>query len=328
MTPTKRTTPARRRGFTLVELMVGVLILGVLLALLIVGVRAAISSTRGAVDKVAVASVRTGVDRFKQEFGFLPPLVRDRDVRVAAGERRVTGLPGGENAINVYSSGAAADRDALRARALGADEPDPRYSDSTLAFYLVGALDRAVNTSVSTPIDGIKGAGMLRPNADGTFDLPPSLKRSGPASNTRTGQRWEPFVVVGTRGMTLATSSTDPDDVRLVDRNNVAFRYYRWLPGRGTGSNPDLVENESDLNVPKLLTLTPGVAGPGLQGGSYAVVGAGPDQLFGDEWRLPTDDPRYQSVADMARRLGLDPSADRSLVEAAAARDNAVEVGR
>lgn len=321
-------TPARARGFTLVELLVGVLILGVLLALLIVGVRAAISTTRGVADRAAVATVRAGIDRFKQEFGFLPPLVRDRDTRVSEDQRRVLTQSAGERVINVYSTALAADRDALRARGLAPTDADPRFSEATLAYYIVGALDEPVVNGAQTPIDGVKGPGMLKPNADGTFDVPASLKTSGRPSNTRTGQRWDPLVAVGTRGVSVSFSSTDARDVRLVDRNNIALRYYRWLPGRGTGSNPDLVETDADLNIPALLTLTPGVSGPALQGASYAVVSAGPDQLFGDEHRFPANDPRRISLQDMARRLGLDAAASRETVESAAARDNAVEVGR
>lgn len=315
-----------RGAFTLVELLVSVLVLGVLLGLLVVGIRYATSAARGSVDAANVASLKMGVDRFKDEFGFLPPLVRDMDDQAPASGRRVV-RRGPEYAMSVYDTSSASDRDRLRARGITPGVLDYRFSENTLAYYILGVLERKVVDGVEAPIDGVPGPGMLRPNTDGTFMVPAWMKTAGPPSTTRQGQRWEAFVSAGKRGMGVEVSSTDPDDVRIVDRNGKAYRYYRWLRGRGTGPNPDLVQDPSDLNIPILLTLVPGL-GARLNDAEYAILSAGPDGLFGNEHQLPATHPDHLPLTEMARRLGLPSDAPEGRVVETAARDNRAEVGR
>lgn len=315
-----------RGAFTLVEMLVAVLVLGILVGLLIVGIRYASATARGAVDTANLSSLKMGVDRFKQEFGFLPPLVRDMDELTPVNDRRVVRV-GQENAVSVYDFSLAADRDKLRARGITGADLDPRFSENSLAYYVIGVLDRKVATGVEAPIDGVPGPGMLKPNADGTFMLPAWMKSAGTPTSTRQGQRWEAFVAAGKRGMNIEVSSTDPDDVRLVDRNGKAYRYYRWLRGRGTPPNPDLVQNATDLNIPLILSVVPGL-GQRLNDAEYALVGAGPNGLFGNEHQLPLTHPDRLPLAEMASKLGLPADAPEGRVVEAAARDNPVEVGR
>jgi len=317
---------AARRAFTLVELLVAILVLGILVGLLIVGIRYATSTARGAVDTANVSGLKMGVDRFKQEFGFLPPLVRDMDDQVPVTSRRVVRV-GQENAVAVYDLALPADRDKLRARGITGAQLDRRFSESTIAFYLVGVLDRAVVAGVEAPIDGVPGPGLLKPNADGTFLLPAWMKTAGAPTSTRKGQRWEPLVAAGKRGMSIEVSSADPDDVRLVDRNGKAYRYYRWLRGRGTPPNPDLVADATDLNIPLILGVVPGL-GMRLNDAEYAIVGAGPNGLFGNEHQLPIDHSDFLPLPEMAAKLGLAPDTPEGRVVEAAARDNPAEVGR
>jgi prepilin-type N-terminal cleavage/methylation domain-containing protein len=315
-----------RGGFTLAELLVAVLVLGVLMGLLVVGIRYATSAARGSVDAANVAGLRMGVDRFRDEFGFLPPLVRDMDDQTAASNRRVVRV-GQEYAMSVYDLARPADRDRLRARGIVPAQFDYRFSENTLAYYLLGVLERKIADGVEAPIDGVVGPGMLRPNTDGTFMVPAWMKTTAPPATTRQGQRWEAFVAAGKRGMSVEVASADPDDVRIVDRNGKAYRYYRWLRGRGTPPNPDLVQEPGDLNIPILLTLIPGL-GPRLNDAEYAVVAAGPDGLFGNEHQLPVSHPDHLPLMEMARKLGLPSDAPEGRVVETAARDNRAEVGR
>ena len=121
-----------------------------LLGIAVFGVYTLNRAAKGTVDLTMVNQVGTGVDKFEEAVGFLPPLVKDR---------LATGLPrplsqltyprtGTRNAILVYEPDIQTDIDALNLLPtnLGTISTNPfedeyRYSESSLAFFLVGALD-------------------------------------------------------------------------------------------------------------------------------------------------------------------------------------------
>ena len=71
---------ASRGGFTLIELLVVFVIVLVLLTLVLSGLNRATQAGRRTATQQSVSSLAKAVDQFKQDFGFLPPLVHDGNV--------------------------------------------------------------------------------------------------------------------------------------------------------------------------------------------------------------------------------------------------------
>jgi len=70
---TRRTETRRRTGFTLVELMIVVVIIGILVGLLLPVIIAAIRKTRDAQISGEIQTIATGLAKFKQDYGEYPP---------------------------------------------------------------------------------------------------------------------------------------------------------------------------------------------------------------------------------------------------------------
>ena len=113
-----------------------------------------------------------------------------------------------------------------------------------------------------------------------------------------------------------------------MDNNNVAFRYYRWLPGREqpAGSGNFIVETLADLNIPVMVARDPAAfpqlvdrperditKNAQLRDATFAIVSAGANKVFGDE-----------SVDVLQAALG---SGTETELRREAESDNAVEVG-
>lgn len=276
----------RRAAFTMVELMVSILIIFMLMGLILVGIRKMAAAGRKAVDRTTISSLDVGVKSFEQEFGFVPPLVKDI----------VGPLNGGSpNLPVVYQLTDAGDRDDLRT-AEPFPDPDPRYSIYSLSYYLLGILNEDV--------DGIEGPGFVEPLRNGLFKI-----ASGPASN-RTGRRFEPFFNAGSYKGAVQLVAPEEGRIELRDRSGTPFRYYRWIRGDVSGNITTL----ADLNIPWL------VGDPAedesIRSAEYAVVGAGPNGVFGDE-----------DLEVLERKLNMRGEQPDKLARAAAA-DNVVGVGR
>src|SRR5262245_21511649 len=95
-------------GFTLIEIMFALLIVGILLSLLIGGVRKVSAIAKGATDRQAAQNVSMGVSKFIEDFGFIPPLVKPAGIRMAPPyevELPANLLPagaGGRNVLSIY----------------------------------------------------------------------------------------------------------------------------------------------------------------------------------------------------------------------------------
>tara|TARA_E500000318_G_scaffold86482_5_gene83047 strand:+ start:101937 stop:103073 length:1137 start_codon:yes stop_codon:yes gene_type:complete len=280
-----------RRGFTLMELLVVIVITLVLLTLVLSGLNRATKAGRRAATQESVSSLAKAVDQFKQEFGFLPPLIHD-GMPISAGESDFrpfdylsgSSLPDGPTflvddgpyeyqTLTVWNEGV--DAEFFRGRNNGgpfdagwSEERawnDRRYSKYALAYYLTGVLDKAV--------DGVRGPGMTRPIVDGSF-----LGVGYPVGSVR--EKYEPLMDTERRGARIVNGYVEPkevvehntsgsigdaDSVRdmyedyqreqlfaFVDGFGNAFRYYRWEPGRLVGLQL-VIESELDLNIPPVL---------------------------------------------------------------------------
>ena len=280
-----------RRGFTLMELLVVIVITLVLLTLVLSGLNRATKAGRRAATQESVSSLAKAVDQFKQEFGFLPPLIHD-GMPISAGESDFrpfdylsgSSLPDGPTflvddgpyeyqTLTVWNEGV--DAEFFRGRNNGgpfdagwSEERawnDRRYSKYALAYYLTGVLDKAV--------DGVRGPGMTRPIVDGSF-----LGVGYPVGSVR--EKYEPLMDTERRGARIVNGYVEPkevvehntsgsigdaDSVRdmyedyqreqlfaFVDGFGNAIRYYRWEPGRLVGLQL-VIESELDLNIPPVL---------------------------------------------------------------------------
>src|SRR5262249_43371540 len=70
----------RARGFTVIELSIVLIIIAILSAIALVAIRGTVLTSRTAAEKQVCIALRQGVEQFKQQFNFLPPLIDDFDV--------------------------------------------------------------------------------------------------------------------------------------------------------------------------------------------------------------------------------------------------------
>lgn len=294
-------------GFTVIELMFSLAVVFLIMGIILGALRFATRGARSAADQTTVNSLKLAVDQFKKEFGFFPALVKDLNSPAP--------LAGTSPKVPVcYSSATPADLAYLRGDLLTPTTADLRFSIYAPAYYLMGALGAVV--------DGKDGPGFTTPSSDGSF--------------SRKGRTFDPFFDSSRNAQALYFADDVQGRVELRDSTNTAFRYYRWLPDDATvnpmnQADPDRVKKF--LNVPDI------VGDPNLKeelrSATWAIVGAGRDGLFGDEWKLqppgaPATHPQYVDINTMAARLsitGLTSPALEAAVEKKAAADNIVVVG-
>lgn len=340
--------PRVRGGFTLVEILVSVAVILLLLGLILGVVRLASRTARNVQQQVTVTGLRDAVSQFKADFGFAPPLVREKfNLNPSAVPGDSGGLynpspstevePGtGRNRIAVYRpQTAAADAAYLRGDALAppADNPffDPRFSERSLAYYLGGLCDVTLNatTNIDVRVDGVAGAGLFPPRADGSFSIPAKLLLPAAQRRNLSGRIVRPFVEVG-RGdpRTFFGESQPQEFVELRTRTNVAYRYYFWLPAAVASGNT-LQNQLADLRVPRLVGEDPATAPAqvpasrdlntniNLRSARWAIVGPGRDGVFGDE-----------PLSYLLEKGGYSLVASELIMRYEAAKDNVVEVGQ
>lgn len=293
----RRTTTAMARAFTLIELLIAIFVIAVLMGLLLVGFSHAIKLAKRTAAGQDVTSVDMAVQQFKNDFGFLPPLVKDGfpGTPDTSGPLRSVG---NRTIPNVYTAGDQQDLRYLRGES---GDPEYRFSVYSPAYYLMGGLGKEV--------DGVEGPGAKTPSRDGTFN-PLATETYEPLFDPRTGS--------------LEIVDASEGRIELRDPNGVAYRYYRWA--RGT-MNP----NDSDkgvLNLPSLVES--GMSVSELGSAEYAIVAAGPDGFFGQIGVMhypgqPADAVESAALieAELGERFGSDAEAER-----AARADNIVRAGR
>lgn len=242
----RRCRGQRHRGFTLVEALVTFAIVIVLAGLIFVAVGPAIRTARQSAQTQVIRSLKVGVDQFKQQFGFLPPLVDDADpfLVLSATQRRLKIM--GENQADPIA--------ALRYLRYEINPQQPRYSERTLPFYLVGNLGK--------DLGGVDGPGYNTPEQDGSFSkLPP---------------RHEPLFETQDAGSAGSSSVA-----AIRDRWDTPIRFYRWQPvrfakGTAQAGQPDLM----NTYVPRAVGYW--LSNPSLRSAGFAIVSLGADRRTDD----------------------------------------------
>lgn len=356
---TRMTVANRSAGFTLIEMILSIGVIAVLIFLLLGGIKLVNKSAVATQQRMTIQSMKQAVSQFKQEFGFLPPLVKDHS---PVQPTSVVQSPSGAWIIAVYATtGGSPARDAdlalLRGQGVNPTPQAPfgllgdtggavlpgseyRFSERTIAYYLAGQLEMPRRQGIQgVPIDGHPGPGMFPPMADGSFKIPVELANWNGAGVMPSGGRGKVFQSMLNIGVDptlfrgsnvfIPADATDPDDakVEVRDRRNATYRYYRW-------EHNAVVNTLADLNVPRIIGEDPTDAiGSGaiipperdlklnaqLRSAKYAIVGPGKDGLFGDE---PASQIAYGTGIQATASAALETKARRE-----AAKDNIVEVG-
>lgn len=325
---------ATRRGMTMVEILFAVLIIFLVMGLLIGAVRMVTRSARDTAHQAAGLALKQAVDHFQQEFGFIPPLVRDwGNNPPALGEPIRQDGPQGQWRPRIYTVGDHATflRTVPARRFV---DPDSRFSVHTIPYYLIGVLNQPRGggdpRDREVAIDGVSGPGFRTPRRDGSFEA--------------AGRTFDPFFAIGSGSTTLYTAGDQPGRIELRDANGVPFRYYRWEPERGDIASARRVREHTNLPLVVARYVPgddpwpdqPGEAAeqpaPRIMAARYAIVGAGPDGLVGDEFMFPAGHPLHVSLEEMEARLRIRPEGSRELRAAVVMRtameDNIVEVGQ
>jgi prepilin-type N-terminal cleavage/methylation domain-containing protein len=254
-TPAVRPPPSRvpRRaagGFTLVELLIVIAIIGLLATLAFVVLSRSLRDARTAVERQTIISLRNGVESFKQDFGFYPPLVDDTDpFDEATNNPRVrseaflnsTQLPNG-----------------------------PRHSAFSIPYYLFGMLPVAA--------DGVDGPGFTEPLRDGTFsrrgrEYPSRMDISSDGSRLKRHPRDTSQMMYVDRWGKAATTTAGWPAVN-------AIRYYRWKPAFDSTGQVEQFLTPRAVGDPNLDV--------SLRDAQYAIVSVGPDGVTDEQKPVPT----------------------------------------
>lgn len=227
--PGQTATSRSEKAFTLIELLVVIAVVVLLASILLAGLARAVGTGRSTAAQRSIDALVLGVDQFKAEFGFLPPLVHDGEA-ISAGDpsfRAGVAIAGRFERLDgpvvtnppAYPRGAEYEQlvvwseiDAQRyfgfirrRTGVGQDAVEPpsggvwdiasawedrRYSKFALPYYLYGVGGRL--------LDGVPGPGMSRPLAGGLFEG--ALLRSVGGSR----DRYDPVVDADRRSLSLS----------------------------------------------------------------------------------------------------------------------------
>jgi prepilin-type N-terminal cleavage/methylation domain-containing protein len=246
---TTRESAATRAGFTLIELLVVLAVILIIVGLLLAGLARSVGNARASVGERAVGALVAGVDQFKAEFGFLPPLVHDGELMASGGY--IPDLPfsqtlvsagsqpdwpivefrpaGGTRPINqlaVWSEGGnrilptdfSFFNNFIRRRSgSGSDSVRPPSGatwDAATAWedrrYSKFTLPYYLTGIGSRKVDGVEGPGMSRPLLSGLFEG--VIFQTMPQGVGATRDRYEPVIDASRQSLRLITGYQHRDD--------------------------------------------------------------------------------------------------------------------
>lgn len=313
----RRTTAQSRPGFTLIELLVVVGIIAVLLSIgLVAGASALSTARRGATERF-LGAVSTGIEQFKADHGYYPPLLNK-----VRGATPVDAPLVSEAQPNAFAPQAGSGPAGPVAEA--------RYfSLYSLAAYLVGVGD--INgdgiTNYNNPApapgapanpnldDGVDGPGLRSPGPDRSWGGATRRAQGLPSQATdppippQTGRVFGPYIdVANSKNLRRQRAATDfatedpalrpqaaPGDLELyivADRWETPIRYYRYWPTRQDMTQPSSPASLRQAPV-ELLSVegvdefrgnagATGAADSRLYSAPYALLSAGEDALYGE----------------------------------------------
>lgn len=214
---------SRQRGFTLIELLLVIAIIALLVGLLLVGLNKVRAKAEFASTEQLMTSIDMGLNSFKTDHGFFPPLFDDRISAPHNGE------------LIPYPNDDAEDLD--------------YYSTLSLAPYLLGMGDLNGDGQLDQYDDGEAGLGMRNPTADQSW----GFAYRSPNGNGRkaywkskeqrvngkpmiTGQIFGPYVEIDAeQQVEYATNRAgvefkEPPLYAIHDYWGRPIRYYRFWP--------------------------------------------------------------------------------------------------
>ncbi len=300
MTRRRERSTRARPGFTLVEVLVVISVIAVLISILGVAFSGALSSSRNVATQSLLRSVQIGIEQFKTDFGYLPPLV-----------------DGSKHTLDSIDDPMDKREELINHR---------YQSIYSLTVYLLGVGELAPYDASLGPNDdpdrhdGVQGPGIRDPGPDRSWGGARERDNHRPP---RTGRTFGPYIDIGDgegvlrrvtqadlnvpAGAMLPDFFADGDEdgsgadgvgdlFVITDRWNRPIRYYKDWPTRQ--DNNGVIEPSLDLipiELRNVQSLRQHLATPragviraetqldqNLLRAPYALLSAGPDADFGD----------------------------------------------
>ncbi len=278
---TTRRSAGTRKGFTLIELLVVITIIALLIGMTFAATRGALRAGGVSSTKFTMRSIATGIEQFKADFGYYPPLVRDdgRDV----GMQRELLMASNDPAAVLL---------------------EYRYMSLTsLPIYLVGQgrLEKSILADgglLPDRHDGVAGPGFRDPGPDRSWGGAHDRSEQNPI---KSGRIYGPYIDAGSGdvmrpirytdfGSEPARAIGDPDSPDAMDQDLFVFvdawdnpiRYYRSFWSKRNDQGAVSIEK-----TPIELINVEAVGGgfkpeldEVLNTSEYFLLSAGPDRLF------------------------------------------------
>lgn len=300
-----------RRGFTLVEMLLVVAIILLVLSILIVAIAQAKARAADAKTQTLMTSINQGLVRFREDIGYLPPVLGDANPSVPDDLRTLwtPPAPGAGGLAGVQNW----------------------YSVTSLVDYLIGPWDEAGDGAGEPNTPSKKFAGIRHPGLDGAWlssingaaDGSVAARNTGLGAIGGQGRVYGPYIELAADRLIAAVDvggqvrfPGDPgydDDLpkAIVDAWGNPIRYYRrpYPPGAIKQSYRQVAGQPAPPTLSDFFALRPfdlpksgvtdGTAdGNGdtsttleLKSGEFALMSVGPDGASNATLRI--DDPEY-----------------------------------
>lgn len=278
---------AVRGGFTLVETLAVVAIIGVLISILLVALGGALTESRRTQTTTMMQAIETGVEQFKNDLGYLPPQVLGGAGWTASGEISTPSLTALTDAA--YANVPAVQAVETRGSGSLSTGQFGRYqSEFTIVAYLMGIGDFngdgntgagtiGLNANLAALNDGVGGPGIKSPGTTKAWKSTEDLVGASPMLTheaSPAGQTYGPYLDIG-RFEPFLDLDTSANLYRILDPFDSPIRYYSGLPNR---DGNDLGAEPSLLRMPPELWTAEWAAAS-----VSAETGSGPTPLAGDD---------------------------------------------